>query len=153
VCASVCLYPAAWGFANAQINHTFGSDPEYGAVANQDEVVISRGTWRSVYKLLLQPHLSSVAFECRVVNMYKRKHGNRMSTGGAAPRNPLACKAPRIRQHRRLKKSLNWTCRVVLQRLTPAQIDAAMYAGVKQVITRRMGTGGVAPRKILWKSK
>jgi hypothetical protein len=43
-------------------------------------------------------------------------------------------------------------CSVVIKRLTPAQIDEAMYASVKKIITMRMGTGGVAPRKKLWVS-
>jgi hypothetical protein len=44
--------------------------------------------------------------------------------------------------------------------LTQAEIDAAVNASVKkvitpsvkQVITARMNTGGVAPRKTLWKN-
>jgi hypothetical protein len=47
---------------------------------------------------------------------------------------------------------------VVLRRLTEAEIDAAVNVkkfitpSVKQVITARMNTGGVAPRKTLWKN-
>jgi hypothetical protein len=72
-----------------------------------------------------------------------------MSTGGLAPRNPLAAKAPRRRRHREVKKSAKLSiinCSVVIQRMTTAEIEAAIYAGVKKVVTARMGTGGVAPR-------
>jgi hypothetical protein len=79
-----------------------------------------------------------------------RKHGNWMSTGGVAPRNPLAAKAPRRR--REVKKAAEVVirnCTVVIRRMSQAEIDVATGSSdpkkLQPVTNMRRTTGGKAP--------